>query len=119
MRKPRAAGLWIKLRLGDDGEIGPGKIELLRQIEQQQSISAAARQMGMSYRRAWLLIDELNRQCGRPAVATHVGGSRHGGAQLTPFGVKLIHAYDAVVERSNRACATVLRELATAAAGEA
>lgn len=118
MTKQRAAALWIKLRLGEGGEIGPGKIELLRRIEEQQSISAAARAMRMSYRRAWLLIDELNRQCGRPVVQTHVGGSTRGGARLTPFGAKLIRAYDAVIERSSRACAKILRELDAARRGD-
>ena len=114
MAKQRATGLWIKLRFGDDGEVGPGKIALLRRIEEQRSISGAARAMGMSYRRAWLLIDELNRQCGRAAVETHIGGSAHGGARLTPFGAQLIRAYDAIVERSSRACEKVLRELEAA-----
>src|SRR5690606_18524654 len=63
MAKRREPVLWIKLRFGDDDEVGPGKIALLRRIEEQRSISGAARAMNMSYRRAWLLIDELNRQC--------------------------------------------------------
>jgi molybdate transport system regulatory protein len=104
--------LWIKLIVPGRGQIGPGKIELLRRVERERSISAAARSMGMSYRRAWLLIDELNRLFDAPVVETHVGGSGRGGANLTSFGTKLIGSYAEIVARSHRDCASLLRKLA-------
>ncbi len=110
------AQLWIKLTVPGVGQIGPGKIELLRRIDREKSISGAARSMAMSYRRAWLLVDEINAMFETPVVATHVGGSERGGARLTPFGAKLIRSYEEILARSNRACGGLLEEL-TAAAG--
>jgi molybdate transport system regulatory protein len=104
--------LWIKLTVPGAGQIGPGKIDLLRSIERERSISAAARSMRMSYRRAWLLVDELNRLFDAPVVTTQVGGSERGGARLTRFGAKVIRSYEEIVARSNRICAPLLRELA-------
>jgi molybdate transport system regulatory protein len=111
--KEAAPALWIKLTLRGAGQIGPGKIELLKRIEDEHSISAAARSMGMSYRRAWLLIDELNRLFDSPVVVTHVGGSMRGGASVTPLGAKLIRNYDEIVAQANRVCADLLHDLAT------
>ena len=93
------------------GLIGPGKIELLRQIHQHQSISAAARAMKMSYRRAWLLVDELNALFERPVVAKWLGGRSRGGATLTPAGKKLVRSYDSVVQRADRASRALLNDL--------
>ena len=82
----------LSLRIDLDGEdrIGPGKIELLEQIREQGSISAAGRAMDMSYKRAWDLVDEINRICGHPVVEPQAGGKNGGGAMLTPFGEKLV-----------------------------
>ena len=103
--------LWIKLTLPGIGQIGPGKVALLRRIEEQQSIAAAARSMDMSYRRAWLLVDELNKLFAEPVVAKWQGGSSKGGASLTPFGERLVSTYDVLVERSNRVNRELLEEL--------
>ena len=81
-----AVKLWIRLTLPGSGQIGPGNIELLRRIHEHQSISAAARAMSMSYRRAWLLVDDMNAAFARPVVAKWMGGRAHGGATLTPTG---------------------------------
>lgn len=105
------AELWIKLTVPGVGQVGPGKIELLRRIDREKSIAAAARSMGMSYRRAWLLIDELNQMFHDPVVATHVGGNVRGGANLTEFGSRLIRSYDDIVAASNRACGPILDRL--------
>ena len=72
----------LTLRIDFDGErsIGPGKIKLLELIDALGSISAAGRRMGMSYRRAWLLVDALNRCFREPLVASHAGGAHGGGA---------------------------------------
>ena len=68
------------------GQIGPGKIELLRQIREHESISAAARAMNMSYRHAWLLVEDLNSVFPRPVVVKWTGGQSRGGADAHPDG---------------------------------
>jgi molybdate transport system regulatory protein len=73
--------------------IGPGKVALLEAIARAGSISSAARALGMSYRRAWLLVDETNRCLVRPAVRAAPGGARGGGAALTPAGEELVLRY--------------------------
>lgn len=65
-----------RVRLGDSVLIGPGKIELLRAVAEHGSISAAARALGMGYKRAWSLLDELQRACPVPILETAAGGSR-------------------------------------------
>jgi molybdate transport system regulatory protein len=72
----------LRLDLEADGRIGPGKAELLEQIA--ASISAGARQMGMSYKHAWLLVEDMNRLFRKPVVAATKVGRRSGGAQRTP-----------------------------------
>lgn len=111
MPKSRRIKLWIRLTLPGVGQIGPGKIDLLRKIHEHQSISAAAREMNMSYRRAWLLVDDLNAAFRRPVVAKWMGGKSRGGAKLTPTGEKLVAAYDAVVSRADSANRALLDEL--------
>ena len=105
--------LWIRLTLPGIGDIGPGKIELLRKIREHQSISAAAREMDMSYRRAWLLVDDLNSVFRQPVVAKWMGGRSRGGATLTPTGEKLVASYDAVVKRADSANRALLKELSS------
>ena len=83
----------FRVELGREEAIGPGKIALLEQIERSGSLSQAARELGMSYRRAWQLLDSLN-HCFRERVAvTAKGGRRGGGATLTAFGRELIRIY--------------------------
>ncbi len=105
--------LWIRLTLPGVGQIGPGKIDLLRKIREHQSISAAAREMNMSYRRAWLLVDELNGAFRQPVVVKWMGGSSRGGAALTPTGEKLVESYDVLVARADSANRALLDELAS------
>ena len=81
--------------------IGPGKMALLEAIAATGSISAAAKSLGMSYRRAWVLVDETNRCLARPAVATATGGEHGGGAELTDFGMAFLDAYRGL-ERETR-----------------
>ena len=116
-RQERAAPikLWIRLTLPGVGQVGPGKIDLLRKIRETHSISAAAREMSMSYRRAWLLVDDLNRAFRQPIVAKWLGGSSRGGATLTPTGVRLVESYDAVVDSAVNASREVLDDLASIA----
>ncbi|CCE00321.1 winged helix-turn-helix domain-containing protein [Bradyrhizobium sp. STM 3809] len=85
--------LSLRIDLDDGSRIGPGKIALLENIERHGSISAAGRAMDMSYKRAWDLVDEINRVCRQPAVARQTGGRNGGGAALTPFGAQLVERY--------------------------
>lgn len=86
------ARIALKLRLWRDNDVamGPGKADLLDAIRQTGSISAAARTMDMSYRRAWMLVDVMNRNFRKPLVHSAVGGSRGGGAQLTETGARIL-----------------------------
>lgn len=85
--------LFLRIDLEPQGRIGPGKVKLLEEIGRRGSISAACRTLGMSYRRAWLLVDELNRLFTRPVVTTHLGGAQGGGAALTPLGHELVTSF--------------------------
>jgi molybdate transport system regulatory protein len=76
--------------------LGPGKIDLLEQIAAHGSLVQAASELGMSYRRAWALVQELARMFGRPVVETTVGGAAGGGARLTPFAHRLVASYRSV-----------------------
>jgi molybdate transport system regulatory protein len=109
--KPHAIELSIRLDLPGSGYIGPGKIELLRQIRAHRSISAAARAMDMSYRRAWLLVQELNGLFTVPVVEKWLGGTSRGGATLTPAGERLVASYESVVQNAAEANRTVLNEI--------
>ena len=88
--------LSIRIDLEPEGRIGPGKIQLLENIQTTGSISAAGRAMEMSYKRAWDLVDELNRICGQAAVERQTGGRNGGGAMLTPFGENLVSRYHTI-----------------------
>jgi molybdate transport system regulatory protein len=101
--------LSLRIDLDPEGRIGPGKIQLLESIRACGSISAAGRAMGMSYKRAWDLVDEINRVCGQPAVERQTGGKNGGGAILTPFGTSLVARYRKI-ERD--AASAVRKELA-------
>lgn len=86
----------VRVQLGDRVAVGPGKSELLALISETGSISAAARRMGMSYRRAWLLVEEMNSCFRAPLVETVKGGRGGGGAQLTPTGEQVLAGYHAL-----------------------
>ena len=91
----QSAHLNLKLRIYNEAEIafGPGKAELLLAIHTTGSISKAAKQMNMSYRRAWQLVDTMNRNFISPLVTTQTGGSHGGGAQVTAFGLEVVEKY--------------------------
>lgn len=108
---PRYPGLTLRVLGRDHPAIGPGKAALLSHIEQTGSISAAARAMGMSYRRAWQLVEALNRSFIEPVVLTKVGGGRGGGAAVTDFGRDLVRRFRAMEDKASAAIATDLREL--------
>ena len=85
--------LSVRIDLDPEGRIGPGKIALLENIDKNGSISAAGRAMDMSYKRAWDLVDEINRICRQAAVERQTGGKNGGGAVLTAFGISLVTRY--------------------------
>src|SRR5215469_231408 len=85
----------FRIDFGPKSGVGPGKIALLEQIESCGSLSQAARNLNMSYRRAWQLLDSLNRCFVEPVVLTAKGGRGGGGARLTLLGERLIHVYRA------------------------
>jgi len=89
--------------------MGPGKSELLQAIERTGSISAAAREMGMSYRRAWLLVDTMNQSFRQPLVSTETGGQHGGGAVLTDLGRDVLARYLAMEQK---AASAVEKEMA-------
>jgi molybdate transport system regulatory protein len=106
----RYRGLTLRV-LGRAGPpaMGPGKAELIERIAQTGSISAAARAMGMSYRRAWQLVEALNAACRQPVVVTAVGGEKGGGARVTPQGRRLAAAYRVMERKASAAIAADLR----------
>lgn len=113
-RKPPsrpALKLRMRVSVGELIAVGPGKIALLEALAETGSISAAARQLGMSYRRAWLLIDELNRSLKQPAVASASGGAAGGGSVLTENGRQLLALYRAIEAQALQACQTDIQRL--------
>ncbi len=104
----------LKIRINHDGDtaLGPGKIELLQMIRQHGSISAAAKQMKMSYRRAWELVDVMNRCFDQAVVVSAAGGAHGGGAHVTEFGQALIAAYQQILQKSAQAAADELHLIA-------
>jgi len=111
-KKPKLSEfrLRIKLDIGDDA-IGPGKARLLRAIDERGSISAAARDMGINYRRAWFLLETLNSALGQPVVVTTKGGSDGGGAALTEAGRAILMAYEKCVENTLKSTQDILDTL--------
>jgi molybdate transport system regulatory protein len=106
----------VRFHIRDGGQeaklaIGPGKVALLEAIGQTGSITSSAKKLGMSYRRAWLLVAETNRCLVRPAVLTAAGGRRGGGTSLTPLGVELVRRYRALEQQTSVAVAQKLKSL--------
>jgi molybdate transport system regulatory protein len=101
--------LSIRVDLVNGDRIGPGKIALLEAIRATGSISAAARKLDMSYRRAWLLVEEINDALREPAVAAATGGRQGGGAALTPVGDEVIALYRAIERAAHSSAAKEFR----------
>ena len=116
--------LTLRLICGESFALGPGKADLLAAIDREGSISGAGRAMGMSYRRAWLLVDEMNRCFSERVVETLSGGGRERGARLTETGRTALEAYRALEaaserlgeEEAYRTLATLIREAPVPAA---
>ena len=107
----------LRVTRGDDIVLGPGKVDLLEAVAREGSITAAAKALGMSYRRAWLLIDTMNRNLRAPVVAAGAGGAQGGGAALTPLGAEVVQRYRRIEARATTATAVDLRRLRDLAGG--
>jgi molybdate transport system regulatory protein len=105
----RYRGLTLRVLRGRTPAMGPGKAELVERIAETGSISAAARAMGMSYRRAWQLVEALNKACLEPVVITAIGGRRGGGAEVTAFGRELLRLFRAMESKASGAIAADLK----------
>ncbi len=103
--------LRMRITQGELIAIGPGKIALLEALDEAGSITAAAKALGMSYRRAWLLIDELNQSLREPAVATAAGGAQGGGSRLTDSGRALVALYREIEAEAQAHCAGRIGQL--------
>ena len=101
----------LRVTRGADIALGPGKVDLLEAIARTGSITAAARILGMSYRRAWLLVDTMNRCFRTPVVDAAKGGKRGGGTRLTAAGVEAAHRYRRIEKLASRASAGEMRAL--------
>lgn len=110
---PRYPGLTLRVLAGDFPAMGPGKARLITLIDSTGSISAAAREMGMSYRRAWQLVEALNRSFDELVVTTAVGGKRGGGAVVTDFGRRMAEAYYGMESKASDAIADDLSRFCT------
>jgi molybdate transport system regulatory protein len=109
----------VSLRLGFTGDqvLGPGKIRLLELIAETGSISAAGRAMAMSYRRAWMLVDELNHMFDDPLVEARPGGKDGGGTSLTPIGEDVVRRYRSIEANAARASRADISALEAMIAG--
>jgi len=108
----RYPGLTLRVLGRSAAAMGPGKAELIERIAATGSISAAAREMGMSYRRAWQLVEALNAAYREPVVQTATGGQRGGGAIVTPYGKRLAAQFRSMEDKASAAIAADLKRFA-------
>ncbi len=102
----------LRIKYGEEIAIGPGKIAILEAIAETGSISAAGRKLGMSYRRAWLLVDQMNQYFKDPVVHAATGGAQGGGTALTSTGSEVIRLYRTIEQQSQTHSASLLEALA-------
>lgn len=107
----KSGRLGIRLLFGRSTVVGPGKAELLALIESAGSISAAGRAMGMSYKKAWYLVDTMNRSFKSPVVEACKGGRGGGRARLTAMGRDVLARYRKLEARAAKTCAAELKDL--------
>jgi len=105
------AGLFLRIPIGDSGNLGPGKARLLELIEETGSIRAAATKMKLSYRRAWLLLQDIERVFGGVVLERRTGGKAGGGAALTARGRDIVKHFRAAEKRTARAIKAELEAL--------
>ena len=101
----------MRVTAGELVGIGPGKVALLEAMMRTGSITAAAKELDMSYRRAWTLVDELNRALAKPAVMSATGGQMGGGSEVTPVGQKLVMLYRSIEAQALKTCKADIAKL--------
>lgn len=101
----------MRIRKGETVALGPGKVSLLEAVREHGSISAAARSLDMSYRRAWMLLDELNASLKSPATVSEQGGNSGGGCRVTPVGETIIRLYRDIEIEAQKTCAKQIAAL--------
>jgi molybdate transport system regulatory protein len=107
----KKVGARLRVVVEPDVAIGPGKADILEGIKETGSIAAAGRRMGMSYKRAWLIVETMNRCFRTPLVETSRGGRARGGATLTPTGEAVLACYRRMESRTQRAIAEDMAKL--------
>jgi molybdate transport system regulatory protein len=112
MEKQRESSPRLRILMGAAVALGPGKADLLDAVDHAGSISAAARTMGMSYRRAWILIEAMNRDFKEPLVETSAGGTGGGGAKVTAAGQEALRRYRAMEDKATAAVKKEMSEFA-------
>jgi molybdate transport system regulatory protein len=110
------ARLRVSIVFESGARIGPSKAKLLESVRDTGSISAAARDMGMSYKRAWVLLESINQAFTEPVVTAAPGGAGGGGAILTAFGAELLERYRRILDRAETTAADGLTALRTSPA---
>ena len=101
----------VRILFGSATTLGPGKARVLETISQTGSISATARELGMSYRRCWMLVDSLNRCFCEAVITTSTGGANGGGAAITPFGREIIRRYRDIETKAAHSVRSEIDEL--------
>jgi molybdate transport system regulatory protein len=101
----------LRITKADEIALGPGKVDLLEAVDQTGSITSAAKRLGMSYRRAWLLIDTMNRSFKAPLVEAEAGGQKGGGTRVTATGREVIRLYRTIERKAARTAAADLNAL--------
>jgi molybdate transport system regulatory protein len=108
---PPVSRFRLRVTRGETIAVGPGKVALLEAVERTGSITAAAKSLGMSYRRAWLLVDEVNHALRSPAVESTKGGEGGGVSRLTPTGLRMVELYRGIERAATSACKADLARL--------
>jgi molybdate transport system regulatory protein len=107
----RMKRLTIRIDFGESCQLGPGKVRILEMVDTHGSITASAKMMDMSYRRAWLLIDELNRMFEAPLVETRLGGRGGANARLSVLGRAVVQLYRAIEKDASEVSSARVDEL--------
>jgi molybdate transport system regulatory protein len=107
----KEAGVKLRLVLAPGIAFGPGKAEILKGVKETGSITAAGRRLGMSYKRAWLLVNIMNHDFSGPLVKASKGGQSGGGAALTPLGEQVLDCYQRMLAKTEKTVASDLKQM--------
>jgi molybdate transport system regulatory protein len=109
--RPKTFKIKLRIVIGEDVILGPGKADLLQFIDETGSIAAAGRRMGMSYKRAWYLVETINGYFEHPLVETVKGGRAGGGARLTPLGARFLADFRDMESRTAAAVTPTMKRI--------